>query len=188
MLSLLRNFLLNFLRITIQQTLQSLIASVAIDLRRRQPRPLYPRLPGPTLPGQGSVTRLGRLILTISGIWILNTSPVWAEQVGETDALETPSPVSTQVNSADIPSDQVNQFVAVYLQVVDLIDTRSGDLKQAATEAESLQLQQTIQAEAYELIEAAGLTQQTYWQLLGLANSDAEFRDRILARLEETDH
>ena len=43
------------------------------------------------------------------------------------------------------------------------------------------------QAEAYGLIEAAGLTRQTYWQLLGLANSDAEFRDRVLAQLEERD-
>jgi predicted XRE-type DNA-binding protein len=130
--------------------------------------------------------QLGKLILAVSGVWIFTTSPVWAE-VGEAAVIAAPSPSQTQLDSTDIPSGQVNQFVEAYLQVVDLIEARSGDLKRAATEAESLQLQQTIQAEAYELIEAAGLTQQTYWQLLGLANSDVEFRDRILAQLEEKD-
>ncbi|NJN20751.1 MAG: DUF4168 domain-containing protein [Leptolyngbya sp. RL_3_1] len=97
------------------------------------------------------------------------------------------APLPTPVDAADIPSDQVNQFVEAYLEVVALIDARSEALKRAATEAESLQLQQTIQADAYGLIEATGLTLPTYWQLLGLANSDFEFRDRVLAQLEERD-
>ncbi|MDA0673065.1 MAG: DUF4168 domain-containing protein, partial [Cyanobacteria bacterium] len=89
--------------------------------------------------------------------------------------------------SADIPSEKVTQFVTAYLQVVALIDERSEELERAPTEAESLQIQQDIQRSAYALIEENGLTRQDYWQLLGLANTDAEFRDRILAQLEERD-
>ncbi|MEM6521251.1 MAG: DUF4168 domain-containing protein, partial [Cyanobacteria bacterium P01_C01_bin.70] len=54
------------------------------------------------------------------------------------------------------------------------------------TEAESLQLQRAIETEAFDLIQAAGLSQQDYFQLLGLANTDPEFRDRVLAQLEES--
>ncbi|MBD0337428.1 MAG: DUF4168 domain-containing protein, partial [Cyanobacteria bacterium Co-bin13] len=85
----------------------------------------------------------------------------------------------------DIPSERVSKFVQAYLAVVDLIGQRETDLQRAETETESIQLQEKIQAEAYELIEQAGLTQQEYWQLLGLANTDPDFRERVLAQVEE---
>ena len=37
-------------------------------------------------------------------------------------------------------------------------------------------MQEEIQREAIELIQAHELTLQSYWELLGLANSDPEFR------------
>jgi hypothetical protein len=133
------------------------------------------------------ITRLGQLILLV--LWFFIVPPVWAaDSTSSLPALDASAPLPAPVDAADIPSDQVNQFVDAYLQVATLIDARSEDLKRAATEAESLQLQQTIQADAYALIEATGLTLPTYWQLLGLANSDVEFRDRVLAQLEERDH
>lgn len=98
---------------------------------------------------------------------------------------ETAPAPSAEVSATDIPAEKVNQFVSAYLAVVALIDRRSDELQRAETEAESLRLQQSIQAEAFSLIETSGLTRQDYWQLLGLANSDAEFRDRILAQIEE---
>ncbi|MEM1311821.1 MAG: DUF4168 domain-containing protein, partial [Cyanobacteria bacterium P01_H01_bin.153] len=73
-----------------------------------------------------------------------------------------------------------------YLSVVALIDERAEELQRAQTETESLQLQRAIETEAFDLIQAAGLSQQDYFQLLGLANTDPEFRDRVLAQLEES--
>lgn len=109
-------------------------------------------------------------------------------------ALDTPPPappsstsLSPELNANDIPSEKVSQFVNAYLQVVNLIDRRESELQRTETESESLQLQQQIQAEAFQLIQSAGLSQQEYWQLLGLANSDPDFRERILAQLEEAD-
>ena len=46
-------------------------------------------------------------------------------------------------------------------------------------------MQQEVEWEALALIEAAGLTQREYLQLLGLANTDWEFRERMVAQLQE---
>ena len=123
------------------------------------------------------------LTLLLGLPWL--SAPAWADAEGSSPS--PPALTVPEVNSADIPSEKVTQFVSAYLEVVALIDTRSEELERAQTEAESLQIQQDIQRAAYDLIEANGLTRQDYWQLLGLANGDTEFRDRILAQLEERD-
>ncbi|MEO1124309.1 MAG: DUF4168 domain-containing protein [Cyanobacteria bacterium J06635_15] len=94
--------------------------------------------------------------------------------------------IAPKLSASDISSEKVKQFVKVYLQIVDLIDQREIDLQRVETESESVQMQRQIRLEAFTLIEQAGLTRQEYGQLLGLANSDTDFRDRILAQVEET--
>jgi hypothetical protein len=130
--------------------------------------------------------RVGMAVALTVLLWLpWGAAPAWAD-----DEASSPQPTvftAPEVNAADIPSEKVAQFVSAYLEVVALIDTRSEELERARTEAESLQIQQDIQRAAYDLIEANGLTRQDYWQLLGLANGDTEFRDRILAQLEERD-
>lgn len=85
----------------------------------------------------------------------------------------------------NIPSEKVSQFVHACLQVVELIEQREGELQGAETESESLRVQQEIEAEALAIIEQAGLTRQEYLQLLGLANTDPEFGERIAVQLQE---
>ena len=72
-----------------------------------------------------------------------------------------------------------------YLAVVALIESKEASLQRAETDTESQQMQEEIQREAIELIQAHELTLQSYWELLGLANSDPEFRERVLAQVEE---
>jgi hypothetical protein len=98
---------------------------------------------------------------------------------------EPPRSAPNQPDASDIPSETVSQFVTAYLAVVELIEQREADLQRAETEAESLQKQREIQAQAFQLIQETGLTRQQYWQLLGLANADADFRERVLAQVEE---
>ncbi|WP_346292008.1 DUF4168 domain-containing protein [Sphaerothrix gracilis] len=125
------------------------------------------------------VLSLALLLLPAPKVWAADTPPAdTANSV--TSAVSVPN---LTVNN--ISSEKVNQFVQAYLQVVELIDQRESELQSAETASESLQIQQEIQAEAFSLVTQAGLTQQEYWQLLGLANSDMEFRERILAQLEE---
>lgn len=105
----------------------------------------------------------------------------------ETSENAEPIPVAplTELDATDIPSEKVDQFVSAYLEVATLIDERSEDLQRAETEAESRRLQRAIEADAFQRIQDAGLTRQDYLQLLGLANTDPEFRERVLAQLEE---
>uniref|UniRef100_A0A832H4W4 DUF4168 domain-containing protein n=1 Tax=Oscillatoriales cyanobacterium SpSt-402 TaxID=2282168 RepID=A0A832H4W4_9CYAN len=90
------------------------------------------------------------------------------------------------LDSGAIPSEKVSQFVHACLQVVTLIERREGDLQAAETEVESTRIEQEIEAEALAIIEKAGLTRQEYLQLLGLANTDPEFGERVAVQLQET--
>jgi Domain of unknown function (DUF4168) len=94
-------------------------------------------------------------------------------------------PPRSSLGASDISSEKVNQFVQAYLKVLALIERREGELQGAETESESLRVQQEIEAEAFAIIETEGLTSQEYLQLLGLANIDPEFGERIAAQLQE---
>ncbi|MGD1908875.1 MAG: DUF4168 domain-containing protein [Leptolyngbyaceae cyanobacterium] len=178
------SLLLNFLQAVILQPLKALVVLKCLDSGPERFGTVHRKLRvNQKRSWQDYAVRLSQGALVVALAWLLTTQSAWAEDEAVTSVEANPTP--TQLNAADIPSDQVNQFVDAYLQVVALIDERSEELKRATTESESLQIQQSIQAEAYELLETAGLTRQTYWQMIGLANSDTEFRDRILAQLEE---
>ncbi len=96
-----------------------------------------------------------------------------------------PPTAPAQPDANDIPSETVSRFVKAYIAVVKLIESRELSLQRAETDTESRQMQQEIQAAALDLIQTNGLTLSAYWELLGLANSDPEFRDRILAQVDE---
>jgi hypothetical protein len=95
------------------------------------------------------------------------------------------SPAWSELDSGNISSEKVSQFVRACLQVVALIERREGELQGAETESESLRIEQEIEAEALAIIEQAGLTRQEYVQLLGLANTVPEFGERIAMQLQE---
>jgi hypothetical protein len=99
--------------------------------------------------------------------------------------VEEGSPIHTSLTSADISSEKVGQFVTAYLQITVLLERREGELQAVETESESLRVQQEIESEAFAIIEASGLSWQEYLQLLGLANTDPDFGERIAAQLQE---
>ncbi|MEM9164162.1 MAG: DUF4168 domain-containing protein [Cyanobacteria bacterium P01_F01_bin.4] len=112
---------------------------------------------------------------------LLWCAPGWAAEL-PMDKVPVTAPIT---QTADIPSEKINQFANAYIQVVTLINERGRELQQAETEAESLQIEQSIQTEAFRLMRDNDLQVAEYLQLLGLANQDADFRDRILAEIEE---
>jgi hypothetical protein len=124
------------------------------------------------------------IMLLVWGAGLAN--PGWADASApqEQPAIEQISP-RFGLNSSNIPSEKVSQFVSACLQVVALIERREGELQGAETESESLHIEQEIEAEALAIIEQAGLTRQEYLQLLGLANTDPEFGERIAIQLQE---
>ena len=102
-----------------------------------------------------------------------------------TNAQEQFVPSRSIVDPSSIPSEKVSEFVHACLQVVALIERREGELQGSETESESLRVEQEIESEALAIIEKAGLTRQEYLQLLGLANTDPEFGERIAVQLQE---
>ncbi|MBW4658621.1 MAG: DUF4168 domain-containing protein [Drouetiella hepatica Uher 2000/2452] len=118
--------------------------------------------------------------------YILNNSWAWADTLPiETAPEVAPDSSRTGLGTDAISAEKVGQFVRAYLHVVTLIEQREGEIQGAETDAESLRVQQEIEAEAMGLIEAEGLTLQEYMQLLSLANIDPEFGDRIALQLQE---
>jgi hypothetical protein len=99
--------------------------------------------------------------------------------------LDQPLITRPNLDPGNIPSEKVNQFVRACLQVVKLIERREGELQSTEVDAESRRLEQEIEAEALAMIEGAGLTRQEYLQLLGLANTDPEFGERVAILLQE---
>jgi Domain of unknown function (DUF4168) len=137
------------------------------------------------------IKRIGVLVVIFS-LWFLgwSYSPAIAEELTTsregTAIVPKPSiPSYTSLDSSNIPDEKVSQFVSAYLQVVDLVERREGELQGSETDSESFQIEREIETEAFALIEKAGLTRQEYLQLLSLANTEPEFGERIADQLQE---
>lgn len=130
------------------------------------------------------------LLLSSLIVWLAIGNQVPAFAVEALVPNEPPSqtqvaPNRSVLDPSSIPSEKVSEFVHACLQVVALIERREGELQGAETESESLRVEQEIESEALAIIEKAGLTRQEYLQLLGLANTDPEFGERIAVQLQE---
>ncbi len=122
----------------------------------------------------------------VNAIALAETLPADLAMLTTELTTEQPQTNRSNLDPGNIPSEKVSQFVHACLQVVKLIEQREGELQAAETETESLQVQQEIEAAALAIIEKAGLTRQEYLQLLGLANTDPEFGERVAVQLQET--
>lgn len=115
-------------------------------------------------------------------------SPAVAAELPAQDPSATAqqsAPSRSVLDPSSIPSEKVSEFVHACLQVVALIERREGELQGSETESESLRVEQEIESEALAIIQKGGLTRQEYLQLLGLANTDPEFGERIAVQLQE---
>jgi hypothetical protein len=128
------------------------------------------------------------ILLGIVGWLVINSHPALAVDVVPPAATEElTAPASTNPTASDISSEKVSQFIQCYTQVLALVEQREPIVNGAETELEAKQLEREVEAEALKIIEQAGLTLPEYFQLLGLANTDTEFSERIAAQLQEVD-
>lgn len=152
-----------------------------------QPQSVVNRLEDFIMPLFQQIWRVTLCLVVICIIWLGNLSIALAEElsVDPRSLLSIPVPATPRLDSNNIPSEKVSQFVHACLQVVTLIERREGELQAVETETESGRIEQEIEAEALAIIEQAGLTRQEYLQLLGLANTDPEFGERVAIQLQE---
>lgn len=134
-----------------------------------------------------------RWLITLGLVTCLGWLPLPSAAIAQPYELPLPSVLLTEANlsplspdPASISIEKINQFVQAYLQVVELIERREGELQAAESESESQKIERDIEAEALRMIESQNLTRQEYLQLLGLANTDPEFGERIAAQLQES--
>ena len=128
--------------------------------------------------------KISLLVLLFTFALLINTGAGIAEMSVQKTLPET-TQLRPLLDATTIPAEKVNKFVQAYLQVWQLISRREGELQAAETEFESLRIAQEIETEALAIIEQAGLTNQEYLQLLGLANIDPGFGERIATGLQE---
>ncbi|MBL1176448.1 MAG: DUF4168 domain-containing protein [Pantanalinema sp. GBBB05] len=128
-------------------------------------------------------------MVTLLGWFLITTGSVAIAQPSSNGDIPIEQELNTLIHSEldpdNIPANKVSQFVHAYLQVIALIDRREGELQGAEAESESVQIEKEIEAEALAIIEQAGLTRQEYLQLLGLANTDPEFGERVALQVQE---
>jgi Domain of unknown function (DUF4168) len=124
------------------------------------------------------------LVIFFTFTLLTNTGASIAE-VSVQKTLPETTQLRPLLDATTIPAEKVNKFVQAYLQVWQLISRTEGELQAAETELESLRIAQEIETEAFAIIEKAGLTNQEYLQLLGLANIDPEFGERVATGLQE---
>jgi hypothetical protein len=133
---------------------------------------------------------IGKVLILLCFVLMGLSQPVLAAETSSglpTAPEEVASPASNNPTASDISSEKVSQFIQCYLQVLELVEQREPIVNAAETELEAKQLEKEVEAAALALIEQSGLTLPEYFQLLGLANSDAEFSERITAQLQEAD-
>ena len=128
--------------------------------------------------------KISLLVLFFTFASLINTGTGIAE-VSVQKTLPETTQLRPLLDATTIPAEKVNKFVQAYLQVWQLISHRESELQAAETEFESLRIAQEIETEALAIIEQAGLTNQEYLQLLGLANIDPEFGERVATGLQE---
>ena len=106
---------------------------------------------------------------------------------------DTPSVVRSEperssiVSADDVSSEKLSAFVTAYVAVMDVVERQEIPWQNAESESEALRLQQELEEDAVAKIEASGLSQAEYLQLLNLIQVDTELGETIAALLQDYD-
>lgn len=94
---------------------------------------------------------------------------------------------SSIVSADDVSSEKLSAFVMAYVAVMDVVERQEIPWQNAESDSEALRLQQELEEEAIAKIEASGLSQTEYLQLLNLIQVDTELGETIAALLQDYD-
>ncbi len=94
---------------------------------------------------------------------------------------------SSIVSADDVSSEKLSAFVMAYVAVMDVVERQEIPWQNAESESEALRLQREVEEEAIAKIEASGLSQAEYLQLLNLIQVDTELGETIAALLQDYD-
>ena len=135
------------------------------------------------------------VILWVAGI-LISQSIIMVPTVAMADsqafpsspALDRPEPQRSSIVSADdVSSEKLSAFVMAYVAIMDVVEHQEIPWQNAESDSEALRLQQKLEEEAITKIEASGLSQAEYLQLLNLVQVDTELGETIAALLQDYD-
>ena len=102
--------------------------------------------------------------------------------------LDRSEPQRSSILSADdVSSEKLSAFVMAYVAVMDVVERQEIPWQNAESDSEALRLQQEVEEEAIAKIEASGLSQAEYLQLLNLIQVDTELGETIASLLQDYD-
>lgn len=129
------------------------------------------------------------VILTSPSIMMVPTTAMADSQAFPiSSALDRSEPQRSSIVSADdVSSEKLSAFVMAYAAVMDVVERQEVPWQNAESESESAMLQQELEEEAIAKIEASGLSQAEYLQLLNLIQVDTELGETIAALLQDYD-
>ena len=139
--------------------------------------------------GQCLILGLAVGILLIQSVIMVPTAVMAASQpFSDSLGLDPSEPQRNFILSADdVSSEKLSAFVTAYVAVMDVVKRQEIPWQNAESESEALRLQQEVEEEAIAKIEASGLSQAEYLQLLNLIQVDTELGETIASLLQDYD-
>ncbi len=136
---------------------------------------------------QHLVIVLGIVILISQSVMMVPTAAMADSQTfPASSALDRSEPQRSSIVSADdVSSEKLSAFVMAYAAVMDVVERQEIPWQNAESESEAAMLQQELEEEAIAKIEASGLSQAEYLQLLNLIQVDTELGETIAALLQD---
>jgi hypothetical protein len=139
--------------------------------------------------GQHLILGLAVGILLSQSVILGPTAVMAASQAfSDVPDLDRSEPQRSSILSADdVSSEKLSAFVTAYMAVMDVVERQEISWQNAESESEALRLQQEVEEEAIAKIEASGLSQAEYLQLLNLIQVDTELGETIASLLQDYD-
>ena len=139
--------------------------------------------------GQYLILGLAVGILLSQSVLMGPTAVMAASQTfSDVPDLDRSEPQRSSILSADdVSSEKLSAFVMAYVAVMDVVERQEIPWQNAESDSEALRLQQEVEEEAIAKIEASGLSQAEYLQLLNLIQVDTELGETIASLLQDYD-
>ena len=111
---------------------------------------------------------------------------VYAANLSSPESVSSTAVTPALADGAEIAVEKSDQFATAYLKVLELLSDREAEIPAAQTNAEAIEIEQSIEQDAVAIIQDSGLSMPEYMQILELASQDNAFQDKLLGRMDET--
>ena len=128
------------------------------------------------------------ILISQSVIMVPTAAMADSQSLPDPPTLNRSEPQRSSIVSADdVSSEKLSAFVMAYAAVMNVVERQEIPWQNAESESEAAMLQQELEEEAIAKIEASGLSQAEYLQLLNLIQVDTELGETIAALLQDYD-